>query len=147
MNLDDALSNVTTLGVDTAPLIYFVEKHPLHGGIVRSVLSRVDTGVLQACSSVITLTEVLTQPLQLGNVALVSAYRELLLGSRNFEIVPVDAAVAERAAEMRARFHLRNRTPTDCHGANTRVPSILDERCRPAARHGVAVLLLSELTK
>lgn len=46
-------------------------------------------------------------PFQAGDVALVTAYRDLLLASRHFSLVPIDAVVAERAAELRARYRLR----------------------------------------
>ncbi len=53
------------------------------------------------------MTGVLTQPLQVGNTAIATAYRALLLGSRHFTLLPIDAAVADRAADLRARYRLR----------------------------------------
>ena len=55
----------------------------------------------------ITLTEVLTQPKQKGNMTLEQEYRDLLLHSRNFTLIPIDSAVAERAADLRARYRFR----------------------------------------
>jgi predicted nucleic acid-binding protein len=107
MTLDDALNGVTKLGFDTPPFIYFVERHPAYVDVVREVIRRVDSGIISGCASVVTLTEVLTQPKRLGNTALEVSYRDLLLQSRNFTLVTIDAVIAERAADLRARYSLR----------------------------------------
>ena len=36
--VDDVLVGVTASGFDTAPLIYFVERHPIYGDIVRDFI-------------------------------------------------------------------------------------------------------------
>ncbi len=105
--LDEALASVTVLGFDTAPLIYFVERHPAYVDMMREVLRRVDTGALMGYSSVVTLTEVLTQPKRVGNTTVETEYRDLLLHSRNFGLVSIDASIAEQAADLRARYRLR----------------------------------------
>jgi predicted nucleic acid-binding protein len=107
MKLDDALLGVTSLGFDTSPFIYFVEKHPDYLGLMREVISRVDVGALTGYSSVITLTEVLTLPKRLQKTKLVDDYQDLLLNSRNFMLIPISATIAERAADLRARYNLR----------------------------------------
>lgn len=105
--LNDALQGVSKLGLDTSPLIYFVERHPTYLSQMREIISRIDAGAFMGYSSVITLTEVLTQPLRLANGSLVSEYRMLLRQGRNFTLVSVDASVCETAAELRARYNLR----------------------------------------
>ena len=105
--LDEVLAGVTRLGFDTSPLIYFVERHPAYVDIMREVLHRVDTGAVTGYSSVVTLTEVLTQPKRVGNLTVENEYRDLLLHSRNFELVSISASIAEQAADLRARYRLR----------------------------------------
>jgi hypothetical protein len=73
-----ALDGVVTLGLDTAPLIYLIEQHPLFGPPVLEVARLIDSGDLAAAAFTLTLTEVLGQPLRLGRVDLVRAYRRLL---------------------------------------------------------------------
>ncbi len=77
--VDEVLVGVTSLGFDTAPLIYFVERHPAYVDIVREFVQRVDRGAVLGYSSVVTLTEVLTQPKQKGNTTVEQEYRDLLL--------------------------------------------------------------------
>ena len=55
----------------------------------------------------VTLTEVLTQPKQKGNTTVEQEYRDLLLHSRNFKLLPIDSVIAERAADLRARYRFR----------------------------------------
>jgi hypothetical protein len=40
IKLDQALSGVTKIGFDTAPVIYFVEAHPKYDALVTSVFQR-----------------------------------------------------------------------------------------------------------
>jgi predicted nucleic acid-binding protein len=56
---------------------------------------------------VITLTEVLTLPLRLKKTSLEQEYRNILLESRYFDLIPVNLAIAERAADLRARYNLK----------------------------------------
>jgi predicted nucleic acid-binding protein len=105
--LDTALAGITRLAFDTSPIIYFVEAHPQYDALVTAVFERVASGALAGFTSVITLCEVLIQPLRLGDVHLQQEYRELLLQSEHFQTLAVDAAAAELAADLRARHQLR----------------------------------------
>jgi predicted nucleic acid-binding protein len=107
MKLDDALKGVSRLAFDTAPIIYFVEANPTYDKLVSNIFKRVAAGQLEGWTSVISLCEVLVQPLVSGREDLRQAYRELLLNSSNFHTRPIDAAVAERAARMRANYGVR----------------------------------------
>lgn len=107
MKLDTALVGISRLGIDAAPVIYFIEVHPRYDPLVSAVFQRVSDGVLTGVTSVITLTEVLVHPLARGNLALARQYRTLLRRSRQIRMIPVDPAVAEHAAELRARYRLR----------------------------------------
>lgn len=105
--LDDALVGVQRLGLDTAPFIYFVERKPAYVTLVREVVRRISTGALLGHTSVITLTEVLVQPLRFGNTMLAQRYRRFLSRSRNLSLEVITAGAAEQAADLRARYGLR----------------------------------------
>lgn len=107
IKLDDALVGVQHLGLDTAPFIYFLERNVTYVDLVREVVRRISTGVLTGHTSVITLTEVLVQPLRLGNTALAQRYQRFLSRSRNLSLEAITASVAEQAADLRARYGLR----------------------------------------
>jgi predicted nucleic acid-binding protein len=105
--LDDALVGVARLGLDTAPIIYFVEAHPNYDAPVTAVFQRIATGALTAYTSVISLCEVLIQPFRQGDADLEREYRDLLLHSEHFQILTIDPETATRAADFRARYNLR----------------------------------------
>jgi predicted nucleic acid-binding protein len=107
MKLTDALSGVTKLGVDTAPLIYFIEQHPRYGPMVSPVFQLMADGELAGVTTVVTLVEVLTLPLQQGDQHLADQYKAALESSDNLAMASIDPATAERAAELRAGYSLR----------------------------------------
>jgi len=107
IQLAEALAGVKRLGVDTAPVIYFVEAHPRHGPVMLEIVRRMDAGGLRGITSVITLLEVLTQPMKLGATALLAQYEEVLLNSQSFETVDIDSELAVVGASLRARYNLR----------------------------------------
>ena len=102
-----ALADGARLGLDTAPVIYFVEAHPRYDALVTPVFQSIASGQWTGVTSVITLTEVLTKPVRMGQTTLQLQYRYLLTASEHLELVPIDAAVAERAAVLRAQYDLR----------------------------------------
>jgi len=106
-DFETALDGITRLGIDTAPFIYFIERHPLYLQSVQNIIHKIDAGMPEGYSSVITLTEVLTRPLHIHNAFLECEYRSLLQNSRNFRLITVDAGIAGHAAELRSRYNLR----------------------------------------
>ncbi len=106
-DVETALASVTHLGLDTAPIIYFVEAHPQYDTVVTEIFQRIDRKSVVGVTSVITLTEVLTQPLRHQAADLHQQYRDLLMNSENFALVPIGPVIAEQAAALRARYNLR----------------------------------------
>lgn len=101
MKIDEALRGVSRLAFDTAPIIYFVEANPAYDKLVSNIFKRVADGELDGWTSVVSLSEVLVQPILSGRADLQRAYRELLLKSANFQTGPINAMVAESAALIR----------------------------------------------
>jgi predicted nucleic acid-binding protein len=107
MKVEEALGGVSHVAFDTAPIIYFIEANPTYDKLVSKIFNLVAAGEVSGWTSVISLSEVLVQPLISGRDDLHQAYRELLLNSSNFHTLPVNANVAENAARMRAKYGLR----------------------------------------
>lgn len=103
----DGLRGVARLAIDTAPVIYFVEAHPRYDALVTEVFRRISRRALVGITSLITLTEVLVQPYRRGAIGLQQQYRDLPHHSANVELVGIDHAAADQAAELRARHNLR----------------------------------------
>lgn len=93
---------------DTAPIIYFIEEHEIYGSVVDEFFKIIkDASDYHVFSSVITLTEVLTQPFKMSRNDIVEKYRDFLLNSDNFHLYPIDAIIAEKAAELRCRHSIK----------------------------------------
>lgn len=107
MKIADALKDVSRLSVETAPFIYYVERYPAYVDKMRVVFLALEAGQFEVVTSTVTLTEVLTKPLRAGDSVLVKMYREMLQTTRNVILEPVSAVVAERAADLRARYNLK----------------------------------------
>ncbi len=93
--------------IDTAPLIYFVENHPIFSPIVTEIFSRIDSGAMSGIVSVLTITETLVHPKRNGNRVLEAQYRDILLNSRNIVSYAINVDIADRAAGLRAQYGLR----------------------------------------
>jgi predicted nucleic acid-binding protein len=115
VTISQALAGITSLGIETAPFIYFVERNQTYLDRIRAVFTLVTSEKVQVITSAITLTEVLVLPFQTGSTTYVSGYRDMLLNSKNISTVPVSAVIAEKAAELRATYRLR--TPDALHVA------------------------------
>lgn len=63
MGLVDELRE-TRVCIDTAPVIYFIEKHPKYLNVVKPIFTEIEAGNIDAITSTITLLEVLVQPLR-----------------------------------------------------------------------------------
>ncbi len=113
MTVDEALDGIGLLYVETAPFIYFVERHPTYIERMRAVFQHVHPEITPVITSAITLTEVLTLPIKLKQQHYHHEYREMLLNTEAISTLPVDAFIAEQAAHFRAKYSLR--TPDALH--------------------------------
>ena len=67
------------VGLDTAPLIYFIEQNPNYLKIVREFFQAMERGEFQVVTSTLTLTEVLVHPLRNGYIELAQQYQDILM--------------------------------------------------------------------
>ena len=103
MNLLDDLPKGALIGLDTAPLVYFIEAHDRYGPVVRPLFEeRIEPGLNEAVTSVVSLAEVLVQPLATARPDLVQRYRDLLLQGPHLVLPDLTPQTAERAADLRA---------------------------------------------
>jgi predicted nucleic acid-binding protein len=134
------------VGLDTAPLIYFVEAHPTYVSIVRPFFQAMDRGEFVVITSIITLVEVLVHPLTRGDATLAQRYRDILLNSRGLTSIPVSENIAEYAARLRAAHNLR--TPDSIQTATALLAGagyFLTNDAKLAAVPGMQVLTLDAL--
>ena len=106
MTVADALRNVARLFLDTAPVIYYVERNQVYAARVDEVFDRIDAGTVLAVTSPITLAECLVLPIRQGLTQAQQDFTDLIASGNNVTFAVPDAAVARRAADLRARYNL-----------------------------------------
>ncbi len=106
MTVADALQGVTRIFLDTAPVIYYVERHPQYGAIVDGFFDRLDAGSLSAVTSPITLAECLVVPCRLGQTKVRQSFVDRIVSGQGVFFTSLTAEIGERAAELRAKYNL-----------------------------------------
>ncbi|MFT4248496.1 MAG: PIN domain-containing protein [Pseudomonas sp.] len=91
--------------VDSAPLIYVLERHPRLASRFIGLFEAQAEGRLRIAVSTIALAEVLAGPFRHGLETLASQYEHSLL--ERFEVVPVSAGIAVAASRLRIRYGLK----------------------------------------
>jgi predicted nucleic acid-binding protein len=135
-----------TIGLDSAPLIYFVGLNPIYLPVVDPFFEAVDHGDIRVVTSVLTLTEVLVYPFKRGSRSMAEQYSKILLNNRNLTTFPVSIQIATDAAALRADFGLK--TPDSIQIATARMggaTTVLtnDKRIRPIP--GINVIVLDDI--
>jgi len=106
MGIPERLQGVKRIFLDTAPVIYYVERHPEYAALVTPVFDMIDEGGLLAVTSPITLAECLVGPCRNLQQTLRDAFRQRIIGANNTVFVGPDASMAQQAAELRATYRL-----------------------------------------
>ncbi len=100
--------------LDTAPIIYSVEKHHDYWQILISLWNALKAKEIEVFTSQLTLLETLIQPIRQNNQPLVAAY-ESLLTKTDVKLELINLAVLRQAADLRAAQNLK--TPDAIHAS------------------------------
>jgi len=138
VKITEALASVRQLFLDTAPVIYHVEGHPAYQPLTDLVFQQIQGGVPEAVTSSVTLAECLVHPYRHGDMPLAQKFRNVITAGVHTRYVGVDA-VAERAAELRAHYHL---TLADAF----QIAAALAAGCDAFLTNDTALKRVSELT-
>jgi predicted nucleic acid-binding protein len=90
------------VAIDTAIIIYFMERHASYADIVRPLFRAADAGDRSLITSGVTLLEVLVRPYRLGDRAMAERYEALLSRSRGLTLVDLSPPLLRAAAQLRA---------------------------------------------
>jgi len=140
--------NGRIVGLDTAPLIYFIERHPTFIVGMRDFFQAMDRDQFLVVTSTVTLLEVLVHPLRHNNQRLADQYRDILFDSRGLTTVSMQSDIAEKAAELRAKYAIR--TPDAIQVATSLregATFFLTNDVRLSAISELNVLVLDQLTQ
>lgn len=95
------------LALDTNLFIYLIERNKTYFPLVKSLFEKIQKGQLYGVTSTLVYTELLSKPLQEGNIVLVDKYKVLLATFPNLIIKEVDKNVATLAAKLRAKYKIK----------------------------------------
>ena len=104
MTLSEELARINHIFIDTAPIIYYIGAHPQFGSLAKDVVGAFQSGNLNAYSSVITLTEVLSKPIASGDEKLARKFADFLKQGKNLTIVEISEGIAEAAGILRGHY-------------------------------------------
>jgi predicted nucleic acid-binding protein len=90
--------------MDSAPIIYVLDAHPLLGPRFQPLFDAHAIGRVRFAVTTVTMAEVLTGPLQAADEALARRYRAIL---ESWEPIELDVDIAEAAARLRASIRLK----------------------------------------
>ncbi len=77
----------SVVGLDTTPLIYFIEENPAYLKVVDPFFEAVALGEITVITSVIALLEVLVHPIRNAGTKLAQKYRDILLDSEGLTTI------------------------------------------------------------
>jgi len=132
------MEGVRRVFLDSAPVIYFVEQHPVYHPVLQPIFGRFETGDLTAVTSPITLAECLIFPIRLQNAEATEAFLELLGGEQSTLFVTLRKETARLAAEIRSKYNV---TLTDAF----QVASALEGACEAFLTNDKALTRITEL--
>ena len=105
-NLSDSIPSGSTLFLDTAPVIYFVENNPTYFSLLKPIFTKLDEGSIQAVTSPITLAECLYYPYKNNDKNLVKVFYDRLITGQNVRLMSITADIANYSAHLRANYNL-----------------------------------------
>ena len=104
--------------VDTALIIYGVERNSTYELLLQPLWDALDSGSVEVATSELTLLETLVKPLRDNDTSLVRDYEKFLTDTR-LQLHPINAAILKEAARRRATTRLK--TPDAIHAATALV--------------------------
>ena len=106
MSLTSTLQSIRLIFLDTAPVIYFVEQHPVFYASTKALFESIEAGQISSVTSPITLAECVTLPIRLNRVDLCDQYAQVIKRGVNTRFVEIGEVVAEFAAALPAKYNV-----------------------------------------
>lgn len=103
MGLIEKFSHKTVF-LDTAPLIYYIEEHKDYAHILDELFTANEQSKFQFSTSVLTLMEILVQPIKKKATKVIREYENILCNSTTVDIYDVTIEIAKKAAKIRADY-------------------------------------------
>jgi predicted nucleic acid-binding protein len=126
--------------LDADCTIYFVEQNPVWGPKITARLAVLRAAGHEIAVSDLSRTECLAKPLATGNVATVADY-QAFFSDPAVRVLPLTAAVCERAARIRAASSFKLKVPDCLHLA-----AAIEHGCGLFITHDAQLKLCKDIT-
>ncbi len=93
-----------TVFLDTAPLIYYIEENKGYAKVLGKLFEANAQNKFQFSTSVLTLMEILVQPIRMNEAKLVEEYENIICNSTTIDIYDFNIEIAKTAAKIRAEY-------------------------------------------
>ena len=134
------------VGLDTAPLLYFVGEVQPYLPLLEPFFEAVDEGLVGVVTSTLTITEVLVYPFRTGDSRLLTEYKDILLHSSHIRTLDITPDIAEKAAELRAKHNLKTPDAIQIATAiSVGATTFLTNDLRLRSVTGISILVLDTL--
>ncbi|HJZ05968.1 MAG TPA: PIN domain-containing protein [Patescibacteria group bacterium] len=90
--------------LDTNALIYLIENHPDFSPKISPIFNQIFQNQLQSITSIITVTEVLVNPMKQENKSLIEKYLNLFTNLTSLKVVEPNMQTAIDAAHIKAKY-------------------------------------------
>lgn len=100
MNFPERISQFSSVFLDTAPIIYFIEGNQEFGPLIKTIMESIRSGALDSYTSVVTLLEVLPNPIRNGRHDLAVTYREFLRETQHLTLLEITEEDAELGGNL-----------------------------------------------
>lgn len=131
---------------DVNPIIYFIEQNSEFAACVTPIFEMLGEGSILACTSELSLTEILIKPIRDNLPEVIRAHKELLLDPTLFTLNKTNRDTFLQAAELGGRLGMR--TPDAIHFASAmenHCPFFLTNDKKIKSYGGVTVIQVSDL--
>lgn len=106
MNISEAIRGVHRLFLDTAPVIYLVEKNPQFLNVILAIFEAIDQNRIRTVISPITLAECLVGAYRSNQIQAVDHFVQYLTQG-DTEFIETTIMIADQAAQLRAEYNLQ----------------------------------------
>jgi len=106
MKIEKAFDGVELVFLDTAPVIYYVEKNPHYFAVAKSVFDLIENEARLAVASPVTLAECLVAPIRNDFTQRQQEFVDFLTEGNNVSLEIIDEDTGIEAAKFRAQYNL-----------------------------------------
>ncbi len=107
IDLQNELAGLGRICIDTAIFSYHLSEHPKYVNYTSAILEAIEGGRVEGLTTTVTLTELLTYPVQKADLQTMQEWELYLTNFPNLLIIPLDQSLAREAALVRGETRLK----------------------------------------